>query len=632
VRRAIIVVTSLAVLATGTVVGTGGVFGATPRTAAGSGQTGETHAGHGHTTGQAPTPVATAAAAIPTGAKWSDPATWGGRVPAAGSIAVIPRGKQVVLDVDPPALAGIDVAGTLLVADRPLKLTAGYIVVKGTFRMGASATAPFRSKAVITLTGAPGGDVMGMGTRGIIVHGGRLQLFGGAPAVPWTVLSAHAAAGATRMSLAKAPGWQPGDQLVVGPTNFYGVAQTQRLSLRANVGNLVATTSPLSSARWGRLQYVTRTGMSLTRDPGFVAPKAGTPTVLDERAPVGNLSRNIVVQSVDDAAWRNRGFGAHVMVMGPSSSAQISGVELRRVGQAGVKGRYPIHWHLLSYTASGALRPDARGQYIRNSTVWNSQNRCIVLHATNGVRVHNNICYDVRGHAFFLEDAVERRNVFTDNLALKIRNPAENRRLMVHEGPVFQAGSSGFWLTNPDNVVRRNRAGDAEGNGFWMAFPRKPLGLSKNVRILPDRARHGGFDDNVAHSAQNAGIHLNWAPVDDAGNLAPNKYVPTRTGAEDRFADNRVRFALNRNVSFKNGDGAYRNNVSWPNYNQWVVADNAGVYFAGVGDDGYIRRALVVAPASTRRTPGPASPTSTGSRRSRSPATTRRSTCRTTSS
>jgi hypothetical protein len=46
--------------------------------------------------------------------RWSDPATWpDNKVPAAGEQVTIASGKQVILDVTPPALGGITINGTL---------------------------------------------------------------------------------------------------------------------------------------------------------------------------------------------------------------------------------------------------------------------------------------------------------------------------------------------------------------------------------------------------------------------------------------------------------------------------------------------------------------------------------------
>ena len=61
-----------------------------------------------------------------------------------------------------------------------------------------------------------------------------------------------------------------------------------------------------------------------------------------------------VIQGAADSDWQTHGFGAHVMVMGLDSSAQVVGVEFRRCGQRRAMGRYPMHWHMLSYTAANA--------------------------------------------------------------------------------------------------------------------------------------------------------------------------------------------------------------------------------------------------------------------------------------
>src|SRR6185436_20634715 len=46
--------------------------------------------------------------------RWSDRATWpDGKVPAAGDKVTIAAGKNVVLDVSPPALSGLTIDGKL---------------------------------------------------------------------------------------------------------------------------------------------------------------------------------------------------------------------------------------------------------------------------------------------------------------------------------------------------------------------------------------------------------------------------------------------------------------------------------------------------------------------------------------
>ena len=80
-----------------------------------------------------------AGSAKPT--NWSNPATWPNRkVPAAGEKVEIPAGKEVILDVSPPALGGITVKGKLTFADKSdLELTTEWIMVHGELEIGTEA-------------------------------------------------------------------------------------------------------------------------------------------------------------------------------------------------------------------------------------------------------------------------------------------------------------------------------------------------------------------------------------------------------------------------------------------------------------------------------------------------------------
>ncbi|MCW7540910.1 hypothetical protein OOT46_24110 [Aquabacterium sp. A7-Y] len=549
-----------------------------------------------------PAPTPTPAQPVVDGSlPWSSPSTWGGTLPPAGAPVVIPAGKVITLDIDTPRLASLHVEGTLRFARKNVALTAGYIDVTGALEIGTAA-APYTHQATITLTGAPTTPNDGV-SRGINVRGGRLEIHGAAPRPAWTRLGDHADAGATALRLQDTlSGWRPGDTIAVAPTDYYGQTATERLTVSAANGQQLTLGTPLAKFRWGKLQYVTATGISLSEDPAYTPPASPAPTELDERAAVGNLSRNIVIQAPDDEAWRNSGFGVHVMIMNLASKVVVDGVEIRRAGQAGTVGRYPFHWHMLSYNEQGQALGDASGHVIRNSSVWNSAQRCIVVHGTNGVQVLNNICQDIAGHAFFLEDAVERRNVFDGNLALTMRAPPAARRLQVHEGEIHEAGPSGFWLTNPDNTVRNNLAGDAAGNGFWMAFPPRPLGLSARVPLRPDRLAHGQFENNTGHSARASGILLEHVPIDAAGNVTGNYYIPTADGTD---GGPRLPFTLKRITSYKNLGGAYRNRAVNPQYVEWVTADNVGTHFAGAVQSGDLMRALVIGTSLNDRTPYP---------------------------
>src|SRR5215813_3321009 len=113
---------------------------------------------------------ASAEAAKAALAKWSDAATWpNNKVPVAGDKVIIGKDKDVLLDVSPPALAGLSIDGKLSFSDSTdLELTTEWIMLHGELVIGTQAK-PHTHKATITLTdNVKGEDVMaGMGDRGI---------------------------------------------------------------------------------------------------------------------------------------------------------------------------------------------------------------------------------------------------------------------------------------------------------------------------------------------------------------------------------------------------------------------------------------------------------------------------------
>lgn len=537
---------------------------------------------------------------------WSDPNTWGGVKPIAGEEVEIPLGAHIVMDEDPPALGGLVVNGHLEFDRRDLNLSADWIMVHGTLEVGSEAV-PFVHDAVITLTDTnPNGDAMGMqmGTRGIMVMGGQLELHGLPPAVAWTKISQHAAQGANALQLVQDVAWQPGTQVVVAPTDYYGTSATERFTLTGASGSVLNLSAGLATPRWGRLQYATGTGLALAPNGSVTPPLPNSPLVLDERAEVGNLTRNVVIQAPDDTAWQTQGFGAHIMVMDTGASAHVEGVEIRRGGQRGRLGRYPFHWHRLSYDDTTYLG-EATGQYFRDSVVNESQNRGIVIHATNGVAVTNNIIYDVRGHAVFTEDAVERHNTITGNLALRVRNPQAGAVLKQHE--VFEnGGSSGYWIANPDNTVNNNTAADCQGFGFWLAFPNNPWGASIGVQMRPNRIQFGEFIGNTAHSSGFEGVMIDFVEIDNAGNVAPFQYVSTIDQQDPTWNSGTARrFGITDLATWKNRRGGVWDRVYWPDFTGIVSADNCGRFFAGSGADGVIERSLLVGTSLNNATPRP---------------------------
>ncbi|HEY7027789.1 MAG TPA: G8 domain-containing protein [Gemmatimonadales bacterium] len=417
---------------------------------------------------------------------WSDPATWPGhQLPQAGDSVVIPAGVTIKLDTDPPPLHSLTIEGMLFFADRDINLTTGWILVDGTLRVGTEG-APYRNRAVITLTGSPGNaDIRGVGNKMIGVIG-TLDIHGEGRA-GWTQLGASAAAGATSIDLKKAMGWRSGDRIVLASSDF-DPGQAEEAVITAVTGSNITLQQPLRYAHFGQLLTV-----------------AGQ--TVDERAEVGLLSRNITIQGDTGST---PGYGGHIIVL-QGATARIEGVELFQMGQRGHLARYPMHWHVAG---------DVSGQYFRNSSVWRTFSRCVTVHGTDNALVQNNVCYDHTGHGYFLEDGAETGNTIEGNLGLVSRIPQGTDRLLESD-----SRAATFWITNPDNTYRNNVAAGSKGMGFWCAFPQAPTGLSVGQPNLPQSTPLREFSGNVAHSNNQGGLHVDDGPLPD-GTTTVTNYTP----------------------------------------------------------------------------------------------------------
>ncbi|HEX2618420.1 MAG TPA: G8 domain-containing protein [Flavobacteriales bacterium] len=446
--------------------------------------------------------------------RWSDPATWPNKkVPAAGEKVEIAGGKEVILDVSPPALGGITINGKLSFANNDLELSTEWIMIHGELEIGTEAR-PFTRKATITLTdNVKGEQLMGMGDRGIMLSGGTLNLHGERKN-SWTKLSSTANAGATSIQVLSASGWRVGDEIVLASTD-YDPRQAERRTITAISGNNITLDRKLEYMHFGKITFD-----------------------VDERGEVGLLSHNIKVQASPDAEATF--FGGHIMAM-VTSKMFIDGVELNRMGQNLELARYPIHWHLVG--------DGGKGQYIRNAAIHDTYNRCVTVHGTNDLRVENNVTYNSVGHCFFLEDGIEHGNEFVHNLAIQTKchtsRPCDPTNLAPFgsspDGLNFKTTGqdskeilipsdntvSAFWITNPDNSYRDNVAAGSDSTGFWLAFPEHPTGafegtdISKNT--WPRRTKLREFKGNVAHSNFD-GFMGDRAPRAD-GHFAVGGYV-----------------------------------------------------------------------------------------------------------
>ena len=189
------------------------------------------------------------------GGSWSDRSTWsGGAVPKAGDVVAIGAGLDVVLDVSPPALHGINLDGKLSFADdRDLELTTEWIFLRGELQVGRSSN-PHTRNATITLTNTvPDENINGMGDRGILIVGGTLNLHGDRENA-WTRLAETAEAGSTSIEVLDASEWRVGDEIVLASTDF-NPRQAERRHISRIRGNAITLDEPLEYMHFGEITF-----------------------------------------------------------------------------------------------------------------------------------------------------------------------------------------------------------------------------------------------------------------------------------------------------------------------------------------------------------------------------------------
>ena len=501
--------------------------------------------------------------------RWSDPRSWpDGKVPAAGDAVTIGKDRNIVLDVSPPALRSLTIKGRLSFSnDRDLELETEWIYLPGGELDIGSQAHPHTRKATITLTDeVKDENVNTMGDRGIMLVKGALSLHGDRRN-SWTRLAATAKAGAATIHVLDASGWRKGDVIVLASTD-YNPRQAEERTITSISGDALSLDRPLAYMHFGQITFG-----------------------VDERGEVGLLTRNIKIQASEDA--QKSYFGGHIMAMA-GSRMYVSGVELNRMGQNMHLARYPIHWHLLG---------DGAGQYIENSSIHDTYNRCVTVHGTNDLRIENNVTYNTVGHCFFMEDGIEHGNQFIRNLAIQTKchptldcvpyNLAANGELdyppkdRVAMRAVSFSGKStllpsdntvaSYWITNPDNSFIDNVAAGSDANGFWLSMPEHPQGAFKDSdvskTIWPRRTPFRAFRGNVSHSNFDGFMFDRNINEDNTFDLSFSAFTPLENPA-DPYSQ-MVETHFDNLTSYKNRNGGVWTRGELLMFSNTKLADNA---------------------------------------------------------
>ncbi len=502
---------------------------------------------------QGAAPETPAVTPVGPGEAWLDPDTWKGAAPTANSDVVIPAGKRVVLDTN-TAIKNLTVNGTLEFARKDIELWAASIMVMGagSIKIG-SAAQPFRQRATITLTGAKtGANIMGMGEKVLGAMGGGTLEFYGEARTSWMHLAATANKGATQISLEANPNWRIGDKLMLASTDF-DMNQAEALTVTAVGGANVSFTPALKYTHFGQIQ--TFNGLAV-----------------DSRAEVALLNRSIKIQG-DDASV-GTGFGGHIMIMDRGSKAKLENVEITRMGQEGIIKRYGLHFY--------QLFDGGQDSFVKNSSIHNTFNRCLVVHGTNKMLLQRNSCVDNIGHAFFLEDGAEVENKFIENLGMLTRAPKPGKTVI----PADTENPATFWITNPRNTFKGNVAAGSDGFGFWFALPFGKIGLTASS--APNEYKTIPFQDEwkfdfagkTAHSSETGLFEDGCVNSDFSTSVcyfgASARAKGTQLGFVPKASDPRTFLDITTGTftAYKNTLGIWNRGTN-QRYNDVRLADNA---------------------------------------------------------
>lgn len=377
------------------------------------------------------THVATASGA------WSDAKTWDkGTVPGQGSRVIIPGERTVTIDgtYDSAKLDWVRIDGTLRF-DPNVNTTLKAITVLGTpgstIEIGTEDHRVRPDKTARLILGDRGERNAAMRERdpfdlsgGLLSHG-KVRIFG-AEYTSHAKPTAVPHAGEMHISFANAPkGWKVGDTLLFPgldrPGRFHDVTTDPWTRRQMPAGQ--------HQDEERNIQAISADGKSVTIDRAL-AYQHGDIFGYPEAVPVGNLSRNVIIESENSQEISRRG---HVMFMhtqdvvidsalfrelgrtntdGTLTNPELKDGKLVEGTDANTIGRYALHFHI-RWGATYKQTPFI----VRNSALVGSPKLGIVNHGGYGL-VDDNVTFRVRGSHFFTENGSEIGR-FRGNLAVR---------------------------------------------------------------------------------------------------------------------------------------------------------------------------------------------------------------------
>jgi len=457
---------------------------------------------------------------------WHDPSTWSSSsIPATGESVTLPENSKVIINQavsEELDLITVPSSSELIFGENAggaaITLDVAGMDVQGALRAG-SETCVYDTELTITLHGNRPVDLDIYGKsptatptfKGISVYGGIISMHGKRHFPTWSRLAESVPIGQNYLLLQEQINWEVGQKVLLTTTAVHDSRDWHRNEV-LTIDFVVD--SPIPGVVGSAVHFTSSTIYDHIANPGY-------------QAEVGLLSRNIKIQGAADDSeptdpdtggcngnwhfgvnfkpcpWTHTtGFGGHIIVHA-GGKGYMEGVELYRMGQTNVLGRYPFHWHQLGNACSDC--------YFRANSIHRSFYRCISIHGSHNTTVSENVAYDINGYCYYLEDGVEEDNTISFNLAAHI-HPVSN--VVADSGggqtitPFVQSRdlilpadstASGYYITNLHNDIIGNAASGGWA-GFALPVLHSPIGANRDVNMRPGNRLTKVFDGNVAHS------------------------------------------------------------------------------------------------------------------------------------
>lgn len=404
---------------------------------------------------------------------WSDPATWGGKIPASADNLIISH--EVELDID-SSISGATVTpeGCLMFKeDKSVTLQSSKnIVILGCFEMQPANSKIIHLLRFINIDESKfvGGGMEVLDTDiGLWVMDNGMVTFEGTEKMGWTRSGFPIPSGATSFAVEDAKGWEASDEIVIMPTAPNAINYDERV-IKSLQGNIIT----LNSAATAHPQIT------------------GYPT-----AEVINLTRNVRIEGTMSGH-------SHIFICSMMKQ-EITAVAIRYMGprktQQGmanslVSGRYGLHFH--------HCEDGSRGNVVDCVVIRDCASHCFVAHSSHGITFEQCATYNSIGDAYWYDLQEPTHDLTYDECIAALINFIPRSLDMDlwaidKSDKVPDLGANGWLLGRGDNntikdcvVVGSSGDPHAKGGFLWPTRDENnPEGVWNVLRILAHNCNCG---------------------------------------------------------------------------------------------------------------------------------------------